>query len=223
MAGPRPGLSLKAGRRRRLGWTPDSRPALRLASRLPRAASSSSLLLLHRLLLLLLFAARGSRESAGAPGLRKSRPRPETLAPRSYWLRPRARGRGRGGWWWRWWGHWGLDERREEAAPRRVVRPPRGAPLPRFPLLQPTRDVCARRRARGDLRGGASSSQYSRITWWLSGFPSPGGRGAPERGRGQPLGSAGLGNSQTTHIRLTPAPRARSDLPLSGRHLHPFF
>lgn len=194
MAGPRPGLSLKAGRRRRrrrLGWTP------RLAPRAPARFSIalSRLLLLH----LLLFAARGRRQRAGAPGLRKSRPRAETLAPHGYWLGPRARGRGRSGWWWWWWGHWGLDERREEAAPRRMVRPPRGAPLPRSPLLQPTRDVCARRRARGDLRGGASSPQYPRITWWLSGFPLRGGPGAPERGRAQPLQSAGLGNTDYMH------------------------
>jgi hypothetical protein len=165
VASPRPGLSLKAGRRRRLGWAP------RLAPRAPARfwiALSRLLLLLHLLHHhLLLFPARGRPQSAGAPGLRKSRPRPERLAPYSDWPRPRGRGRGRGGWRRRRWGHWGLDERREEAAQRRMVLPPRGAPLPRSPLLQPTRDICA---PRGDLRGGASVPQYS-ITWWLSGFP----------------------------------------------------
>ena len=125
MPGPGPGSCLRrGGGGRRAG---SSAPSLTL--RAPaRCSISPSRLLLH-----LLLTARGGRQGAGAPGpARTPRLRPERLAPPHHWLGRQDQG---------------AEPRRgdtgpgEEAGGRNAATygdcPPRRAPLPRFPLLQP--------------------------------------------------------------------------------------
>ena len=182
MPGPGPGSCL------RRGGGGGGRAGRRLGS-LTHAPRSSSLLALSpsRLLLLLhlllLTARGGGRQGAGAPGpARTPRPRPERLAPRRHWLGCRDEG---------------AEPRRGDTGPGREAGgrnaatygagPPRRAPLPRFPLLQPDpghlRATGARRpkgRGLAGLRAGppAGASRGGGAASLLGGVA----RGAGERG-----------------------------------------
>lgn len=129
MPGPGPGSCLRRGGGG--GRAGGSAPSLTLRGP-ARCSLSPSRLLLH-LLLHLLLTARGGRQGAGAPGpARTPRPRPERLAPPRHWLERRDEG---------------AEPRRGDTGPGREAGgrnaatygagPPRRAPLPRFPLLQP--------------------------------------------------------------------------------------
>lgn len=167
MPGPGPGSCLRRGGGG--GRAGCSAPSLTL--RAPASCSISP----SRLLLHLLLTARGGRQGAGAPGpARTPRLRPERLAPPHHRLgrqdqraEPRRGDTGPG----------------EEAGGRNAATygdcPPRRAPLPRFPLLQPDpgllRATGARRpegrglaRLRagsqaGASRGGGAASPVCRV------------------------------------------------------------